>query len=301
MQKTKQKPRDDIRDKDREWIARFCLMDDIFLNLIFQKIQCTELLLRLILGRKDLKVQKVGTQRDVKNLWGRSARLDILAEDEDGKYYNIEVQRKDEGADPRRARYYSALLDTHVTEPGEHFENIAETYVIFITENDVLGADKPLYHIDRIIRETGEDFKDGAHIIYVNSQIQDETALGRLMHDFYCKNPDEMHHKILADEVRYFKEDTKGVKKMCQIMEEIIGEGEERGLKKGRKEGRKEGRIEGRIEGRMEHAQQMAVKMATRGDSLEEIADIVGYDTQTVKTWLGNQSPAPSDTPSTRV
>lgn len=282
MQKTKQIPRDDIRDKDREWIARFCLMDDIFLNLIFQKIQCTELLLRLILGRKDLKVQKVGTQRDVKNLWGRSARLDILAEDEDGKYYNIEVQRKDEGADPRRARYYSALLDTHVTEPGEHFENIAETYVIFITENDVLGADNPLYHINRFIEETGVPFKDGAHIIYVNSKRQDETELGRLMHDMYCKNPDDMNYKILADEVRYYKEDTKGVKKMCQIMEEIIGEGEERGLKKGRIEGR----IEGRMEGEIKQAQGTVAYLKKKGLPVEFIAAAVNQSVPTVEGWI---------------
>lgn len=282
MQKTKQIPRDDIRDKDREWIARFCLMDDIFLNLIFQKIQCTELLLRLILARKDLKVQKVGTQRDVKNLWGRSARLDILAEDEDGKYYNIEVQRKDEGADPRRARYYSALLDTHVTEPGEHFENIAETYVIFITENDVLGADKPLYHINRFIEETGVPFKDGAHIIYVNSKRQDETELGRLMHDMYCKNPDDMNYKILADEVRYYKEDTKGVKKMCQIMEEIIGEGEERGLKKGRIEGR----IEGRMEGEIKQAQGTVAYLQKKGLPVEFIAAAVNQSVPTVEGWI---------------
>ena len=270
MQKTKQKPRDDIRDKDREWIARFCLMDDIFLNLIFQKIQCTELLLRLILGRKDLKVQKVGTQRDMKNLWGRSARLDILAEDEDGKYYNIEVQRKDEGADPRRARYYSALLDTHVTEPGEHFENIAETYVIFITENDVLGADKPLYHIDRIIRETGEDFPDGAHIIYVNSKIQDETELGRLMHDLYCKNPDEMNYKILADEVRYYKEDMKGVSKVSEIMQEMLAEE----------------RMEGRVEGEIKQAQGTVAYLQKKGLPVEFIAAAVNQNVSTVEGWI---------------
>ena len=58
---------------------------------------------------------------------------------------------------------------------------------------------------------------------------------------------------------------------------------------------------EERREGEIKQARLTVARLATRGDSLEEIADIVGYDTQTVKTWLGNQSPAPSDTPSTRV
>ena len=43
-------------------------------------------------------------------------------------------------------------------------------------------------------------------IIMNNDNIQDDTPLGRLMHDFCCKNPDDMHYKELAEKTRYFKE-----------------------------------------------------------------------------------------------
>ncbi|WP_330611134.1 hypothetical protein [Blautia luti] len=71
----------------------------------------------------------------------------------------------------------------------------------------LLKTELPIYHIDRIIQETGEPFGDEAHIIYVNSQIKDETELGKLMYDFSCTDPKDMYYKILADRVRYFKED----------------------------------------------------------------------------------------------
>ena len=282
MNETKGTFWDEIREKDRARILRFCLMDDTFLSIVFQRLACTALLLRLILGRDDLHIEKVKTQRDLKNLWGRSIRLDILAVDKDGKYYNIEVQRKDEGANPKRARYYSALLDTHITEPGENFENIAETYVIFITENDIIGAAEPIYHIERTIRETKADFQDGAHIIYVNSKIQDSTALGKLMRDLYCQNPDEMNYKILADEVRYYKEEEKGVKAMCKIMEEVLDEG----LARGRMEGRAEGRVEGRVEGEMNKSKEIVSNMARRGISVDCIADVVGQSIPVVESWI---------------
>ena len=99
--------------------------------------------------------------------------------------------------------------------------NLAETYVIFITENDVLKAGLPIYHIDRTIKETGVMFGDESHILYVNSQIKDETELGKLMHDFSCTDAKDMHYKILADRVRYFKEDAKGVETMCRAMEDM--------------------------------------------------------------------------------
>ena len=112
-------------------------------------------------------------------------------------------------------------MDANVTEPGDEYEKLAEMYVIFITENDVLKAGLPIYHIERTIKETGAVFGDGAHIIYVNSQIKDETELGRLMHDFSCTDAKDMYYKILADRVRYFKEDAKGVEAMCRAMEDM--------------------------------------------------------------------------------
>ena len=122
-------------EKDLERIRAFRLIDDTFMTVVFQDIQCTQLLIRCVLQRDDLEVLRVQTQRELKNLWGRSVRLDILASDSQGVLYNIEVQRDDAGAVHRRARYNSSLLDAHITEPGEDYEALGETYVIFITEN----------------------------------------------------------------------------------------------------------------------------------------------------------------------
>ena len=100
-----------------------------------------------------------------------------------------------------------------------------ENYIIFITENDVIGKGKPLYRIERRIEETGELFNDGEHIIYVNGADRNGTTeLGRLMHDFFCTDPDEMNYQQLAKKARYFKEDEKGVATMCKAMEDMRNE-----------------------------------------------------------------------------
>ena len=90
----------------------------------------------------------------------------------------------------------------------------------------MIGANLPIYHIDRVIAETNEKFDDEAHIIYINSQIQDETELGKLMQDFYCTDAKEMHYSILAERVRYFKENQEGVRIMCKAMEDMREEAE---------------------------------------------------------------------------
>ena len=141
--------------------------------------------------------------------------MDILAVDQDNRAYNIEVQRSDRGASEKRARYNSSLLDANLTESGSSYDALNETYVIFITENDVLRADLPIYHIERTVQETG---------MVVNSQIKDETALGKLMHDFFCTDSSKMYYPILANRVQYFKQDAKGVATMCRAMEKMRDE-----------------------------------------------------------------------------
>lgn len=210
--------------EDLQRLRGFRLLDDDFMTKVFEDIPCAELLLQIILNREDIHVLKVHSQHGIKNLQGRSVRLDILAVDDNDRVYNVEVQRSDKGAGVKRARYNSALIDANVTEPGDEYEALNETYVIFITENDVMKRDLPIYNVDRVIKETGELFGDGAHIIYVNSQIKNETKLGRLMHDFRCTDADDMYNKVLADRVRYFKEDKEGVAIMCREMERMRNE-----------------------------------------------------------------------------
>lgn len=213
------------KDKILEKIQQFCLFDDDFMTKCFENnLECTELVLRIIMDKADLKVTEARTQYTIKNLQGRSIRLDVDAVDSSGKEYDIEIQRADKGAGVRRARYNSSLLDANALLPGDDTDNLPETYVIFITENDVLGGNKPIYHIQKAILETKELFHDGAHILYVNGAWKDESPLGLLMRDFSCKNPKDMHYKLLADRVKYFKEDEKGVKAMCRAVEELCKE-----------------------------------------------------------------------------
>ena len=83
---------------------------------------------------------------------------------------------------------------------------------------------RPLYHVERTIVEDGIPFNDGTHIIYVNGENRDNTAVGNLMHDFSCANPDDMKYRILAERARYLKQDEKGEANMSKLMEELVEE-----------------------------------------------------------------------------
>lgn len=215
MEKDRERKRQEILQR----IKGMRLMDDEFMTKCFEdNVECTELVLRIIMDKDDLIVKSARTQYTLKNLQGRSVRLDIFADDSFNRKYNIEVQKSKKGAGFKRARYNSSLMDA---KPGDDVELLPENYVIFITENDLFGIGLPVYHIDRIVEETGMPFGDASHILYVNGAYRGDDPMGRLMHDFYCTDADDMNYGKLSERVRYFKATEEGVKAMSKAMEEL--------------------------------------------------------------------------------
>ncbi len=194
------------KEEDLKLLAGLRLLDDDFMTVVFDRnTEAAGLVLNIIFGRDDIEVIEVVAQREYKNpvTGGRSIKLDIYAKDSDGKVYDIEVQRADSGADAHRARFHSSMLDTKMLKEKQKFNEIHDSYVIFITENDYMGLGKPLYHIERTVQETGGLFGDGSHIIYVNGSYKnDSEAVGK--------------------HVKHFKETEGGMERMCKAMEERV-------------------------------------------------------------------------------
>ena len=90
-------------------IERMRLMDDTFMSKCLENApECIELMLQIILGKKDLKVVKSQTEYPIKSLQGRGVRFDVFARDSKGKEYDIEIQRENDGAERRAANPTSA-------------------------------------------------------------------------------------------------------------------------------------------------------------------------------------------------
>ena len=83
------------------------------------------------------RVETVQIEDTIPNLSGHGIRMDVHATDSTGTEYDIEVQRADKGAGTKRARFNSSLLDLNSLRKGSDYEKLPESYVIFITENDV--------------------------------------------------------------------------------------------------------------------------------------------------------------------
>ncbi len=262
-----------LHQQDLERLKSLKYMDDDFMTVcLADNHEGVELILRIVLGRDDIIIKSVHTQELLKNLQGRSAILDVHAVDSARKEFDVEIQRSDAGAGAKRARHNSSLLDAHLLKPGDDTEDIPESYVIFITENDVMGKNQAIYHIQRYVEtsEGKELFGDGSHIMYVNGKYRGNDEIGKLMHDFSCSNPDDMNYEELAKKARYYKQDEKGVATMCKIMEDM--------------------RNEAAQQAEQNKAKKMAIRMIKAGKMpLEDIADYTELSLDTIKE-LASQS-----------
>ncbi len=130
--------------QDLERLKALRYMDDDFMTVcLADNFEGVELILRIVLGQEDIKIKSIRIQEPLKNLQGRSAILDVHAIDSTKKEFDVEIQRSDAGAGAKRARHNSSLLDAHILKSGDDTEDIPDSYVIFITENDVMGKTKP--------------------------------------------------------------------------------------------------------------------------------------------------------------
>ena len=222
------------------------------MQVVLEEQACTEYILQTILDKSSLKLKEQRLQKRLPNLHGRALVLDCLCTDEKGLLYNIEVQNSSAGAIPKRARYHAALMDTNTLKKGEKFSKLPESYVIFITDKDVLGEGEQLYQIERVIRKSGSLFRDGSHIFYFNTSRQDDNALGKLAKDFKEANPKEIQSEVLSHRVASLKEgklDREGEKKMNVLLEKYRKKAVEEGIEKGLAQGIQQGLEQGLEQG----------------------------------------------------
>ena len=202
------------------------LFDDELLSAVFSgNIEVTQLLIRILLNRNDLTVTKSITQFEKRNLFGRSVKLDVVAEDIFKTEYNIEIQRADAGAGAKRIRYHQAMLDSHTLRKGGTFKDLPNLFIIFILEHDIFERGNPIYRVNKTLDIKDKDgnnlpFDDDCNIMYVNGEYRGDDPLGKLMHDFSTSNADEMYYEKLAERIRFFKQDEKGVQMASKLVEE---------------------------------------------------------------------------------
>ena len=250
-------------EEKEAYVAELRPIDDVFFELLAEDIAFCQEILRVILEDGELTVMDVVVQSALRNVYGRSVRLDALCTLGNGTKCNVEVQRSKHDDHLRRVRFNAASITKVEFESGELFADIPNVCIVYISEFDFLGYGKTLYHIDKVIRETGTAIDDGLQEIFVNTCIDDGSDVAELMRCFIQKDVNNPKFPVFSSRVNRFKNTEGGLHRMCELMERYMAEGKAEALAQGRAEGLAEGKAQGIAQGIAEgKAQGMAQGIA---------------------------------------
>ncbi len=137
--------------------------------VVLNDVSACQYVLRIITGMADLVVKEVRVQYRVSKIVSHDAVLDILAEDADGKLYNIEIQRAGTIDHARRTRFYGSMIDSEFLQKGKAYDEMPEVRVIYISEKDIWKKGRSVYVVQKSFKDTDVIYEDGIHTTYHES------------------------------------------------------------------------------------------------------------------------------------
>jgi hypothetical protein len=94
-----------------------------------------------------------------------------------------------------------------------------DVYVVYISQFDIFKGNSPIYHIDKVVRETGEIIDDGSHAVFVNTAVDNGSTVSELMACFLQKSVDNPNFPRLSSRVKELKSTERGAGVVCEVME----------------------------------------------------------------------------------
>ena len=263
-------------------------IDDLMFCKMAEHKEFCEEILRVILEDDGLTVLEAIPQWQGKNLTGRSVVLDAKCVTGDGRQINIEVQKADDDNHLKRARYNAAILTTNISKTGTKFEFIPDVCIVFISKFDIFDSGLPLYHIDKVVRETGQVIEDGLTEIFVNTVNYDGSKPSRLMKLFTENDAYSNDEFPVTSELKSrLKSSEGGSRAMNEILEKLISDEKRESEKRGREEGIMLGKEEGMMLGKEEGAKMIAKTMIEEGLPTELIMRYTGLSEEAVAALQG--------------
>ena len=127
------------------------------------------------------------------------------------------------------------------SQTGDDYSKIPEVIVVYISEFDFLKEGKTIYHIDKVIRETGSVIDDGLHEVLVNTVVDDGSDIADLMSCFTKRMVDNPKFPIFSNEMKYLKESEGGAGSVCQVMQKYEEAARQQGMQQGIQQGMQQG------------------------------------------------------------
>ena len=215
----------------------------------------------------------------------RGVRFDAIIEDDQERFYDVEMQVANQPGLGKRVRYYQAQIDQETLKKGEDYDDLRESYVIFFCAFDPCGQDRRLYQfhyyedVDRQLR-----LSTNSHVILINAlgtKGQITPALAAVL-DVMNRRRDNQNPLAvsLVKEIDGYNRDKKRRRALMNLKMRLkdewrlgLSEGFDQGRAEGKAEGLSQGRAEGKAEGRDETMRSLIHTLQMQGQTKKQIVE----------------------------
>ena len=134
---------------------------------------CRELL-EILLHIEIEKIEIPETELSIQDAFdSKGIRLDVYTKS-DGRVFDIEMQTTKKLDLPKRARYYQSIIDSANLTVGADYDELKDSYVIFICLDDIFGKGLPVYTFENLCMENKETkLNDRAFKLFFNASACD--------------------------------------------------------------------------------------------------------------------------------
>ena len=274
-----------MQAKESKTLQELNLTDDFLFDVATEKLENCKAIIELTTGLRLKSLKWKSGQKVIHNLPGkRGVRLDFIAESEDGRIFDVEMQNRNEGNIPKRTRFYQALIDAPILKSGERgFDKMNPLYIIIICNYDPYGKKKYCYTFDNQCKEVpGLRLGDEVTKLLLSTKGENEEEVSKELVDFlhYVTESNENGLPDECDErLKRLHESIREIKASADMEVEYMKmEERERII---RDEGKQIGIINGKIESVLE-------LLEDKGEVPEKVkAEIFAEtDPEVLKKWL---------------
>ena len=256
-------------------------------NFIFYKVMHThpdacKHLLELLLHIKIENMEMANEETLIIDHDAKAIRLDVYVKDSD-HVYDVEVQVVNTHDLPERARYYQSVMDVDMLKPGQTYDELKDSYVIFICMDDIFEMGLPLYSFKYLCKEDKKlELGDRTFKLFFIAplcakMIKDEKA--KNFFDFFISNKTgDDYTSNLHKYVEDARHNTQWRKQYMTV--EMM---QNYAFKDGMEKGKDIGLLEGVLNGKKQKAEEDAVNFLKEGIAEDVVSCCVGLPLEKVQ------------------
>ena len=172
--------RGNVKKLGEKMVKRFedlTFTDDFMFCKVMQNPDLCKRLIEMILADTIGKITYISIQHNI-NAYeqAKSVRFDVLIQTENGNFYDVEMQVSNERNIPKRMRFYQAAIDISFLDKGNSYNNLNDSFIIFICTFDAIGKNRPIYTFENIcLEDKNISLQDGTKKVIINAEAFKDT------------------------------------------------------------------------------------------------------------------------------